>query len=81
MPNLLRIKFDEAVAGKYVPCKVGDSFGPSWTTVWFRLEFAVPAEWRQESMVVLKWDSNSEAMVWSADGRCLQGLTGGTSND
>ena len=54
---------------------LGSSYGPTWATVWFKIEAEIPAAWRGEE-VHLVWDSNSEAMLWSADGCPLQGLYG-----
>ncbi len=34
-----------AIAMPYRPAKVGDAFGPSWTTHWFRVRATVPADW------------------------------------
>lgn len=34
----------------------------------------MPPDWKGEE-VLLVWDSNSEAMIWSTDGKPLQGLT------
>ncbi|XP_042883605.1 alpha-mannosidase 2C1-like [Penaeus japonicus] len=68
--------FDQIVTQDFSPVTIGDSFGPTWTTHWFKLEFSVPDEWAG-SEVRLRWGSNSEAAVWSADGRVLQGLSTG----
>lgn len=69
-----RISYAEAVQGSYQPARVGDSFGPVWSTHWFKIEIAVPADWTGEEVHLL-WDSSSEAAVWQ-DGQPLQGLTG-----
>ncbi len=37
--------YDEAVRMTYRPAKVGDTFGPSWTTHWFRIRARVPDSW------------------------------------
>lgn len=55
----------------FAPTRLGESFGPSWTTHWFRLRGSVPQEW-SGSEVYLRWDSGSEALVWSEDGMPLQ---------
>ena len=76
---------------------VGQKFGPSWTTHWVKIRTKVPREWRQKQegssgsssaspsqrprRICLLWNSSSEAAVWSMDGRCLQGLTGGNGGD
>lgn len=68
--------FNQIVAQDFSSVNIGDSFGPTWTTHWFKLEFSIPDEWAG-SEVRLRWGSNSEATVWSTDGRVLQGLSTG----
>ncbi|OTB18401.1 glycoside hydrolase family 38 protein [Daldinia sp. EC12] len=76
-PNLSRPTFEEAMAGEYKPASVGQAFGPSWSTHWFKVVLRVPAELRDKEHLEFQWDSNSEGMVWTEDGKPLQGLTGG----
>ncbi|KAI1367355.1 glycosyl hydrolase family 38 domain-containing protein [Xylaria arbuscula] len=76
-PGLSRPSFEEAMAGDYKPAKVGDIFGPSWATHWFKVVIRVPKELLDKKHLELQWDSNSEGMVWTEDGKPLQGLTGG----
>ncbi len=40
----------------YRPAKVGDEFGPSWTTHWFRVRAAVPREWDGLGPLMFRWD-------------------------
>ena len=79
------------------PTCAGASFGPSWSTHWFRLRSRVPPEWVDADIgpadasssssrvpprpIHLLWNSASEAAVWTADGRMMQGLTGGDGGD
>jgi alpha-mannosidase len=74
-----RVREALAASAAYRPCKVGDAFGPSWATHWFRAEIEVPAEFAGREVHFL-WDSDSEAMVWR-DGEPVQGLTGGDGGD
>src|SRR5215469_11601983 len=37
--------FDRATDGEFVPTRVGDPWGPAWTTTWFRVRGEVPADW------------------------------------
>ncbi|RWA11413.1 hypothetical protein EKO27_g3703 [Xylaria grammica] len=76
-PGLSRPSFDEAVAGDYQPAKIGDTFGPSWATHWFKVVLRVPKDLLSKEHLEFQWDSNSEGMVWTEDGKPLQGLTGG----
>eukprot|EP00026_Physarum_polycephalum_P001500 Phypoly_transcript_01502.p1 GENE.Phypoly_transcript_01502~~Phypoly_transcript_01502.p1 ORF type:complete len:1033 (+),score=184.98 Phypoly_transcript_01502:1-3099(+) len=73
-----RISYNDALKGEYVPAKVGDSFGPSWSTHWFKVSITVPsgAEWVGKE-VVLSFNGGCEAMIWDK-GVPMQGLTGGT---
>ncbi|PIA93044.1 Alpha-mannosidase [Cercospora beticola] len=77
-PDLTRPTFAEATDSEntYKKTRKGESFGPSWSTHWFRVEFTVPTEWKDEERVELHWDSSSEGLVWTHDGKPLQGLTG-----
>ncbi|KAF9407615.1 Glycoside hydrolase, 38 vacuolar alpha mannosidase, partial [Podila epigama] len=75
VPNLKRVPFHEAIAHDFQETAVGTSFGPSWSTHWFKLKLTIPTDWAGEHVDLL-WDSNSEAMVWSTDGIPRQGLTG-----
>jgi alpha-mannosidase len=69
-----RIPYAQAMKGRYRTAKEGESFAPKWSTHWFRVEYAIPREWRGEE-VLLHFDSTSEGCVWK-DGVPLQGLTG-----
>ncbi|MBI5878696.1 MAG: hypothetical protein HZB53_13685 [Chloroflexi bacterium] len=69
-----RISYTEALHGIYRPAVVGEQFGPLWSTHWFRVDLAIPTDWRGEEVHLL-WDSSSEACVW-VDGVPAQGLTG-----
>ena len=67
-----RITHAEAQALAYRPVKLGEQFGPTWTTFWFKGKATVPAEWRG-GPVDLLWNSHSEATLW-IKGRSVQGL-------
>ncbi|KAL2093236.1 hypothetical protein ACEWY4_010548 [Coilia grayii] len=68
-----RIPFSEAVTQTFQPYTVGDSFGPTWWTCWFKLSLTIPDKWRGKE-VHLRWESDGEGMVWK-DGEPVQGLT------
>ncbi|OAD69350.1 glycoside hydrolase family 38 protein [Phycomyces blakesleeanus NRRL 1555(-)] len=79
VPNLKRITFEEAMAGTYKEFKQNETtFGPSWSTHWFKVTIVIPELIAGEE-VVFQWDMQSEGMIWSTDGVPLQGLTGGTA--
>ncbi|KAL0080840.1 glycoside hydrolase family 38 protein [Phycomyces blakesleeanus] len=74
VPNL-----KEAMAGTYKEFKQNETtFGPSWSTHWFKVTIVIPELIAGEE-VVFQWDMQSEGMIWSTDGVPLQGLTGGTA--
>uniref|UniRef100_A0A7M4EJF9 alpha-mannosidase n=1 Tax=Crocodylus porosus TaxID=8502 RepID=A0A7M4EJF9_CROPO len=68
-----RIPYDEAVQQEFRPAAVGDAFGPTWWTCWFKVELSIPREWAGKEVHLL-WDSDGEAMVWR-DSQPVQGLT------
>ncbi|XP_053742227.1 alpha-mannosidase 2C1 isoform X1 [Synchiropus splendidus] len=68
-----RISFSEASSQKYEPYQVGESFGPTWWTCWFKVSMNIPATWRGQEVHLL-WESDGEAMVWR-EGEPVQGLT------
>ncbi|KAG9063638.1 Glycoside hydrolase, 38 vacuolar alpha mannosidase [Linnemannia hyalina] len=80
VPDLKRIPFEKATKQSFHPTSTGTSYGPSWSTHWFKLNITVPKDWAGEH-VELIWDSSSEAMIWSTDGIPRQGLTGDNGND
>jgi alpha-mannosidase len=75
------IPYGDAVERPFEPFAVGDRWGPSWDTTWFRLRGTVPGEWADEE-VVLRFEIGragdtgfgAEALVWH-DGRPVQGLS------
>ncbi|KAL6829648.1 glycoside hydrolase family 38 protein [Trichoderma sp. SZMC 28015] len=73
-----RPTFAEVKSQEFKPTEVGASFGPSWSTHWFRVEIVVPRRMTNYSHLEFHWNSNSEAMVWTEDGDPVQGLTGGS---
>ncbi|KAF9353142.1 Glycoside hydrolase, 38 vacuolar alpha mannosidase [Mortierella sp. NVP85] len=80
VPDLKRIPFDEAVNQHFEPTSTGTSYGPIWSTHWFKVKIKIPNEWAGEKVELL-WDSGNEAMIWSTDGIPRQGLTGGGGGD
>lgn len=78
-PGLTRPTFEEATKkeNEYRRTRVGESFGPSWSTHWFKVQFTVPYKWAYKPRVELHWDASNEGLVWTEDGKPLQGLTGG----
>ncbi|KAB8204468.1 galactose mutarotase-like domain-containing protein [Aspergillus parasiticus] len=77
VPNLERPTFEDATSHDFKPTHIGASFGPSWSTHWFRIHLTVPEDLRQKERLEFHWDANNEGLVWTEDGHPLQGLTGG----
>ncbi|KAF9872038.1 alpha-mannosidase [Colletotrichum karsti] len=77
-PGTSRPSFSEASSqsNDYRQTQVGQSFGPSWSTHWFKLEITIPEDMRSMEHLELHWDCSNEATVWTAEGEPLQGLTG-----
>ncbi|KAL7753249.1 Glycoside hydrolase, 38 vacuolar alpha mannosidase [Sorochytrium milnesiophthora] len=81
VPDGKRIPFDEAAKGEYKPCKLGDSFGPSWSTHWFKITCTIPDEWRGEEVRFI-WNAQAaEGLIYTQDGHTVHGLSGGGWND
>ncbi|KAK3953099.1 glycosyl hydrolases family 38 N-terminal domain-containing protein [Pseudoneurospora amorphoporcata] len=76
-PGQDRPTFDEAVKHEFRKTEVGAWFGPAWSTHWFKVILTVPKDLRDKRLLELHWDANNEGMVWTHDGKPLQGLTGG----
>ncbi|XP_054858782.1 alpha-mannosidase 2C1 [Eublepharis macularius] len=68
-----RISYEEAVRQEFRPFKVGDCFGKTWETCWFKIDLSIPREWAGKE-VHLQWESDGEGMVWK-DAQPVQGLT------
>jgi len=67
-----RIGYDEAKKLAYRAARIGEQFGPLWSTFWFRVKPTVPKAWRGRTVDLL-WVSHSEATLW-VDGKSVQGL-------
>ncbi|XP_032438996.1 alpha-mannosidase 2C1 [Xiphophorus hellerii] len=68
-----RIPFTEASKQNFAPYKIGDIFGPTWWTCWFKVSLTIPESWRGKEVHLL-WESDGEGMVWR-NGQPVQGLT------
>ncbi|XP_045141639.1 alpha-mannosidase 2C1 isoform X1 [Echinops telfairi] len=68
-----RLPYQQAIQQHFRPAQVGERFGPTWWTCWFRVELTIPEAWVGQE-VHLRWESNGEGLVWR-DGEPVQGLT------
>jgi alpha-mannosidase len=71
----------EAIAGEYRPAAVGQAWGTPWSTSWFHLTGAVPADWagrRVELRVDLGFSGGpgfqSEGMIYTPDAVPVHGV-------
>ncbi len=76
-PDLTRPTFKTAVSNDFTPTKVGASFGPSWSTHWFRIELTVPENLKHKDHLEFHWDADNEGLIWTEHGEPVHGLTGG----
>ena len=63
-----RISLEEAEQLAYRDAKLGEQFGPLWTTFWFRIEATVPPEWAGHRVDLL-WVTHSRRRCGSAAAR------------
>ncbi|KAJ6064358.1 hypothetical protein N7499_013038 [Penicillium canescens] len=75
-PDLSRPTFKETITQQFQPTEAGQSFGPGWSTHWFKVQMRVPPELKNEETIELHWDASNEGMIWGEDGHPLQGLSG-----
>jgi alpha-mannosidase len=76
----------DALAARYTPAKVGDRWGPPWSTAWFRITGPVPPEWagrRVEALIDIGFldthtGFHAEGLVYRADGSPVKGLNPST---
>ncbi|RKF60763.1 Alpha-mannosidase [Erysiphe neolycopersici] len=76
-PDLTRPTFKEAITHSFRDTNVGESFGPSWSTHWFKVQLTIPEQLVSKELLEFHWDANNEGLVWTEDGNPVQGLTGG----
>ncbi|KAI8865476.1 hypothetical protein GQ42DRAFT_181896, partial [Ramicandelaber brevisporus] len=80
VPELKRIPFAEAVKAMFRDYQPGEWFGPSWSTHWLRIKVTVPKDWVGQE-VWFVFDAGNEGLIYSKDGKVLQGLTGSGGSD
>lgn len=76
VPNLERPLFHKAIANAtFEPAKVGDKFGPSWSTHWFKISIKIPTEWSKYETVIFDWNCGNEGLIFTEKGEALVGLS------
>ncbi|KAI9503271.1 Glycoside hydrolase, 38 vacuolar alpha mannosidase [Coemansia spiralis] len=78
-PGLERPTFAHAAKQEFSPISTGHTFGPGWATHWVRATIKIPKEFEGKQVRFL-FDPECEAMVWSAEGEALQGITGASDS-
>ncbi|UPX11266.1 Alpha-mannosidase [Ascochyta rabiei] len=76
-PGQARPLFKEATSHPFTPTNVGASFGPSWSTHWFKVKLTVPKHLLEKERLEFHWDADNEGLIWTDDGHTVHGLTGG----
>lgn len=76
-PKQTRPTFGDATCNEFKETQIGASFGPSWSTHWFKVVLTIPDDLADEDLLELHWDANNEGLVWTEEGEPLHGLTGG----
>ena len=76
-PDLTRPTFDDATSHSFRPTRRGEAFGPAWATHWFKIKLTVPKHMLDGEHLEFHWDAGNEGLIWTHDGKPLQGLTGG----
>lgn len=66
-----KMNFSDILSATFNPTTKGTSYGPTWSTHWFKIEISIPKEWKNQEIHFL-WDSSSEATLWSSKGIILQ---------
>ncbi|MHB8612338.1 MAG: glycoside hydrolase family 38 N-terminal domain-containing protein, partial [Candidatus Dormibacteraceae bacterium] len=74
------ISYADAIRGTFAPVKVGDPWGPAWSTTWFHVHGRVPEDWAAQRVVALfdlGFDGPTgftcEALAWK-DGKPWRGV-------
>ncbi|KAH6638439.1 glycosyl hydrolases family 38 N-terminal domain-containing protein [Boeremia exigua] len=76
-PGQSRPLFKEATSHGFTPTHLGASFGPSWSTHWFKIQLTVPKALLEKERLEFHWDADNEGLIWTEDGHTVHGLTGG----
>ncbi len=66
------VAFETALQAAYTPFAVGEKWGPSWDTAWFRVRGQVPQAWAGRKVVVLMRLTDSGGEGFTAEGLIYQ---------
>lgn len=78
VPGLERPLFHEAIGkAEWRDVSIGESFGPSWATHWFKVQVMLPTKWKEyKEPAVFDFDSSDEGFLFSENGTPQVGLSG-----
>ena len=84
-----RVPFSQMLEhiNEFQPISEGHKFAPIWSTHWLKLQFHLSKEIKEEikekkeKKLILIFDFGGESLIWSKDGRPLQGLNGQNGED
>ncbi|ANB11302.1 Ams1p [Sugiyamaella lignohabitans] len=77
VPKLQRPHFKDAIAdAKWRKTSKGNSFGPSWSTHWFRINIRIPSDWKYAEQVLFEWNCGNEGLIYTNEGNAVVGLSG-----
>ena len=74
------IPFADRIQLSYCPAQVGDIWGKTWESAWFRVVGEVPQSFRGRT-VVAQIDLGGEGLVFLPSGQIVQGITNGSVFD
>ncbi|KAG8144902.1 hypothetical protein E2320_013302 [Naja naja] len=70
-----RIPYSEAIREEFSPIKVGDSFGQTWHTCWFKVELSIPKKWIGKESLTREGEKTSYMLTDSLKETEPHGLT------
>lgn len=77
VPNLERPHFKEAMEqAVWKRTSKGQSFGPSWSTHWFKIDIRLNKEWRNAEQILFEWNCGNEGLIYTESGSAVVGLSG-----
>jgi alpha-mannosidase len=78
VPDLKRPLFKDVIpVAKWRSTEKGESFGPSWSTHWFRIQVKIPDHWNKaKEPILFKWDLGNEGLIFLENGEAVVGLSG-----
>lgn len=76
-PKEERPTFEDAVSNNFHDIEKGEVFTPVWSTHWIKVILTVPEHLRKKELLEFHWETGGEGMVWTEDGKPVQGFSPG----